>query len=112
MSDFSPDGVFDRKNNEYTDGYGRGIRNIHPESACRERGACTIHSPTEHSMRAFPVHVRIPSPWDIKPMHFERICPHGVGHPDPDDMTYWISKGDPSMGVHGCDGCCKKEVYE
>jgi hypothetical protein len=28
----------------------------------------------------------------------ERICPHGVGHPDPDDRT--------ANGVHGCDGCC------
>lgn len=28
----------------------------------------------------------------------ERICPHGVGHPDPDDTN-------PDT-VHGCDGCC------
>ena len=32
----------------------------------------------------------------------ERVCPHGIGHPDPD----WL-KGKPShWGVHGCDGCC------
>ena len=32
----------------------------------------------------------------------ERVCPHGIGHPDPD----WL-KGRPShWGVHGCDGCC------
>lgn len=30
----------------------------------------------------------------------ERICPHGVGHPDPDCM---YAKRDT---VHGCDGCC------
>lgn len=29
----------------------------------------------------------------------ERICPHGVGHPDPDDIN--------PDGVHGCDGCCR-----
>ena len=41
------------------------------------------------------------------PQHFrddrgimERICPHGVGHPDPDDYL----AGD---GMHGCDGCCR-----
>jgi hypothetical protein len=44
--------------------------------------------------------------YDIKPSHFERICPHGIGHPDPDDMAYWKSIGEESMGVHGCDGCC------
>ncbi len=31
----------------------------------------------------------------------ERICPHDVGHPDPDDMN--VIAGDSS---HGCDGCC------
>ena len=30
----------------------------------------------------------------------ERVCPHGVGHPDPDRRH----ADDP--GVHGCDGCC------
>jgi hypothetical protein len=29
----------------------------------------------------------------------ERICPHGVGHPDPDDVF-------ATDTVHGCDGCC------
>jgi hypothetical protein len=33
----------------------------------------------------------------------ERICDHGIGHPDPDDIRVrerW------DEGVHGCDGCC------
>jgi hypothetical protein len=29
----------------------------------------------------------------------ERICPHGIGHPDPDDPT--------TDKIHGCDGCCE-----
>jgi hypothetical protein len=33
----------------------------------------------------------------------ERICTHGIGHPDPDDFR--IRMGFDS-GVHGCDGCC------
>ena len=33
----------------------------------------------------------------------ERICEHGVGHPDPDDKR--VREGD---GVHGCDGCCHR----
>ena len=35
----------------------------------------------------------------------ERICSHGVGHPDPDNP--W-PKDDPRW-VHGCDGCCSPE---
>lgn len=31
---------------------------------------------------------------------WERICPHGIGHPDPDQPL------DNGRGVHGCDGCC------
>ena len=31
----------------------------------------------------------------------ERICPHGVGHPDPDDVLN-------QDRVHGCDGCCRE----
>jgi hypothetical protein len=33
----------------------------------------------------------------------ERICKHGVGHPDPDDLMILIGHDD---GVHGCCGCC------
>jgi hypothetical protein len=37
----------------------------------------------------------------------ERICSHGVGHPDPDDIAFKFENGlDDAMGVHGCDGCC------
>lgn len=34
--------------------------------------------------------------------HSERTCPHGVGHPDPDDVLN-------EDKVHGCDGCCHPE---
>jgi len=37
---------------------------------------------------------------------FERQCPHGIGHPDPDDVAYRLSIGDDYAGTHGCDGCC------
>jgi hypothetical protein len=38
----------------------------------------------------------------------ERICPCGVGHPDPDDAAYWQSIGKPEMTIHGCCGCCSE----
>lgn len=48
----------------------------------------------------------------------ERICPHGVGHPDPDSLAFigeYIAAGpDPSLRVHGCcpEACCADEVRD
>lgn len=64
----------------------------HPPSRCEGRHCC-IHNPSDHHMRNWPLHWRS----DIRLM--ERICPHGVGHPDPDDLQ--------NNHIHGCDGCCK-----
>lgn len=33
----------------------------------------------------------------------ERVCGHGVGHPDPDSVE---ALGDGGLLTHGCDGCC------
>jgi hypothetical protein len=71
-----PDGVYVVGKRMYVDGTGHTIRSV-------------------HSMRSFPTHFR----FDRYLM--ERICPHGVGHPDPDDPQSAID------GVHGCDGCCR-----
>lgn len=67
------------------------IVRVHPETACAGEH-CTIHNRSEHSMRSFPQH------WREDRGIMERVCPHGVGHPDPDDINV--------DGVHGCDGCC------
>ena len=58
---------------------------------------CTMHNRSNHSMRSFPQY------WRGDRGIMERTCPHGVGHPDPDDpkTTNWAEF------VHGCDGCCK-----
>ena len=53
---------------------------------------CTVHNRSNHHMRAWKQHWRS----DIGIM--ERLCEHGVGHPDPDEMF--------TDGIHGCDGCC------
>ena len=80
-----------------------GIRlvGVHKEAACAGR-TCIIHSPTDHHMRLFPLH------WRSDRGIFERICEHGVGHYDPDQMTYWKEQGWEGMDVHGCCGygCC------
>lgn len=73
------------------------IHNVHPEDECI--GVyCPIHKRSDHHMREYPQYFRA----DLGIL--ERTCPHGMGHPDPDE--YAISK-DIYLAIHGCDGCCK-----
>lgn len=66
---------------------------------------CCIHNPSNHRMRSFEML------WRSDRGMMERICPHGIGHPDPDDMAFKRAAGIPDDGTHGCDGCCVKPVY-
>lgn len=68
----------------------------HSASQCKGN-RCTIHNRSDHRMRSFPQH------WRSDRQIMERICPHGIGHPDPDE--YRVLTG-ADRGVHGCDGCC------
>ena len=36
----------------------------------------------------------------------ERLCPHGIGHPDPDDLAWQAQQGRAHLAAHACDGCC------
>jgi hypothetical protein len=68
---------------------------VHNRSRCQGQHCC-IHNPSDHHMRDWPQN------WRGDRNIMERICPHGIGHPDPDDpksKIYYES-------VHGCDGCC------
>jgi len=73
---------------------GQQIRNVHSRFHCRG-GTCSIHSPSNHHMRDWTMNFR----GDRGIM--ERICQHGIGHPDPDDPSRDM--------VHGCDGCCNPD---
>lgn len=92
---------FDEDRNAYVTGDGRTLIGIHPvDEACFRRG-CVIHNPSEHAMRDLPTH------WREDRGLMERICPHGVGHPDPDDLAFQEEHHpERAAGVHGCDGCC------
>ena len=57
---------------------------------------CTIHNRSNHSMRSFPQNWR--PDWGG---FMERFCPHGIGHPDPDELSVM-----EFVNGHGCDGCC------
>src|SRR4051812_45703377 len=65
----------------FTDDFGQVVPNIHPRQACEGRG-CPIHHPSDHSMTGFKLY------WRSDRGIFERICPHGVGHPDPDTLDF------------------------
>lgn len=80
---------------------------VHTPDKCKGEYCC-IHNPSDHHMKDWPTHWRD----DIGLM--ERICPHGIGHPDPDDLAFKRRKmGEEAasyFGIHGCDGCCKPPV--
>lgn len=75
----------------------------HPVANCI--GPCAVHAPTDHPMAAWRQH------WRDDRALMERICIHGVGHPDPDHMT-WVEifhgqDAAAAESVHGCCGCCR-----
>lgn len=87
----------------YTTGTGQVLHGVHDPADCEGR-PCVIHSPSAHYMADFPTH------WRADRGIMERICSHGVGHPDPDDLDFIRhTRGEDDArgeGVHGCDGCC------
>ncbi|MDO5535467.1 MAG: hypothetical protein Q4F65_12570 [Propionibacteriaceae bacterium] len=79
----------------------RRMVGFHDESRCAGQ-VCVIHNPTDHHLRHLPLI------WRHDRRIFERVCPHGVGHPDPDHLPHWEAMGWESIAVHGCDGCCEE----
>jgi len=76
---------------------------VHSRQICK--GPCTFHRASNHNMLDLPILIR-------ETGLVERICEHGVGHPDPDSMRYLNKHSAPgargAWGVHGCCGCCAK----
>jgi hypothetical protein len=85
----------------FIDDFGTKLYNIHAEPC--QMPHCVIHKPSDHHMRSWPLR------WRDDRRIFERQCPHGVGHPDPDDVQFKIEyHEDTYAGIHGCDGCCAR----
>lgn len=84
------------------DGFINGRARVHAEKVCDPAFPCTIHRPSNHKMRDWPMNLR-------ETGLVERMCPHGVGHPDP-DSAWWLERHldheQGTWGIHGCDGCC------
>jgi hypothetical protein len=72
---------------------------VHDPENCAGR-RCVIHSPTQHHMRGWPLR------WRADRRVFERVCDHGIGHPDPDQFEYWREIGTEYERIHGCCDCC------
>lgn len=79
----------------YITGTGQHLE-VHEDVLCDGRH-CPIHNPSNHPLKDAPTH------WRTDRGIMERVCEHGVGHPDPDDIKVWR---DHHESVHGCDGCC------
>jgi len=84
----------------------RTTTGIHDPSAC-EGQFCCYHNPSNHHMKEWPKVLRAST-------LVERICPHEIGHPDPDSLAHFHrsattqeqSDFSAGLGIHGCDGCC------
>lgn len=80
------------------------VMQVHPARECLT--PCPIHEPSDHPLKDAPLN------WRPGPRLWERICPHGCGHPDPDDLAFKQATMLPAayrmaaFDSHGCCGCC------
>lgn len=86
-----------RKTERYLTGTGQHLL-VHNQEECKGE-YCVIHNPSHHALSNALTH------WREDRKIMERICEHGVGHPDPDGLV-----GKPEYySIHGCCGCCAKK---
>lgn len=95
---------YDEHADKYYTGTKQVIDNLHQEGHDCYINGCVIHSPSQHAMIDFPTH------WREDRGLMERICPHGIGHPDPDTIRFYErlrgKEFASAQNIHGCDGCC------
>lgn len=85
-------------------GYMLKLDRVHDPALCADRG-CAIHDhPSDFYLNTAPMN------WREDRGILERICEHGVGHPDLDAAKYLKSIGQGYQNIHGCchEGCCGK----
>lgn len=83
------------------------VMRTHPQSRCAG-DICSVHNPSDHPLKDAPRN------WRSDRGLMERICPHGIGHSDPDHVDFIRrTRGDDeaySHSIHGCDGCCYRKT--
>jgi hypothetical protein len=87
---------YDPQRNSFIDDFGNKLVGVHTLEDCKKPERCVIHNQSDHNMKHLPLL------WRPDGFFFERVCEHGVGHPDPDDAAF------QEINVHGCDGCCAR----
>ncbi len=74
-----------------------------PDDVDEGGGLCrlepAVDAVSDHHMRDWPM------VWRERPGYHVRLCSHGIGHPDPDDIVDLQAIGGVSAR-HRCDGCC------
>lgn len=85
----------------YWDKFADGPRLMtHSPEKCADH-YCAIHNhPSDHPLKDAPLN------WRTDRNILERICSHGVGHPDRDSANHLASIGHSEENIHGCCGCC------
>lgn len=79
----------------------KGRLSSHYPSECIGDHPCALHdTASNHPLSEAPLF------WRSDKGLLERICAHGVGHPDYDSTKYLESIGKDPKDVHACDGCC------
>lgn len=77
---------------------------VHHSSRCLRKAGepCPIHAQSNHHMKMWPQR------WNTTFCVMERVCTHGLGHLDPDDI--YVRAG---LVKHDyCDGCCKHHTND
>lgn len=79
------------------------VLGVHSADHCAPM-PCPVHRPSNHHMREWPKDFK--REWRI----VTRVCPHGIQHPDPDDLDWLERMRRPTdlPRAHECDGCCGK----
>lgn len=102
------DGIWLSSLNLFIDGLGKRMSGMHSPLQCEGRG-CPIHAPSDHPLRHLKLSYRY-SDIGLEPIIAERVCEHGVGHPDPDFLQFIEERHGAearrTLSTHGCDGCC------
>ena len=82
---------------------GKTVLRTHAADQCSGEFCC-VHNPSDHRLKDAPLN------WRSDRGLMERICEHGVGHPDPDDIAHkrrmFGDQRASNEAIHGCDGCC------